>query len=103
MTDRLAKLLQILAAEPDDAFTHYGVAQEYAKLGDVPKAVEHYDRCLISDPAYCYAYYHKAKTLADDGQESAAITVLNSGIVTAKSVNDGKALGELTALLDSLT
>lgn len=103
MTDRLAKLLKILAVEPNDAFTHYGVAQEYAKLGDVPKAVEHYDRCLAADPAYCYAYYHKAKTLADDGQEPVAIATLTTGIQTAREVKDAKALGELTSLLDSLT
>jgi tetratricopeptide (TPR) repeat protein len=103
MSDRLTKLLKILVAEPDDAFTHYGVAQEYAKLGDVPKAVEHFDRCLVTDPNYCYAYYHKAKTLADNDHTPEAIATLKSGIETAGRVNDGKALGELTSLLDSLT
>ena len=103
MTDRLAKLLKILAVEPTDAFTLYGVAQEYAKLGDTPNAVAHYDRCLAADPAYCYAYYHKARTQQDSGDEPAAIATLLLGIETAKRVNDSKALGELTALLDSLT
>ncbi len=103
MNDRLAKLLKILAAEPTDAFTLYGVAQEYAKIGDTASAVSHYDRCLAADPAYCYAYYHKAKTQADSGDEPAAIATLKVGIETAGRVNDGKALGELAALLDSLT
>ena len=103
MNDRLAKLLKILALEPTDAFTLYGVAQEYAKIGDTASAVAHYDRCLAADPGYCYAYYHKAKTQVDSGDESAAIATLKLGIETAKRVNDGKALGELTALLDSLT
>src|SRR5438552_3153283 len=62
---RLDKLRKILAAEPTDAFTLYGVAQEYAKAGDTASAVEFYNRCLAADPAYCYAYYHKAKCQAD--------------------------------------
>ncbi len=100
---RLAQLQKILASEPGDAFTLYGIAQEYAKQGDVARAVEHYDRCIAADPDYCYAYYHKAKALADDGQEEQAITALKAGIGVAKRLNDGKALSELSALLDSLT
>lgn len=99
---RLNKLLALLAAEPHDAFTLYGAAQEYAKLGDAAAAVAHYDRCLAVDPGYCYAYYHKARTLADDGQEPAAIAALRAGIDAAQRAGDGKVLGELTTFLDSL-
>ena len=101
--NRLDQLQKILALEPNDPFTLYGLAQEYAKQGNVAQAVEHYDRCIIADPDYCYAYYHKAKTLADDGQEQQAIATLKSGIAVAKRLNDAKALSELSALLDSLT
>jgi tetratricopeptide (TPR) repeat protein len=102
---RLDKLLRILTAEPGDAFTLYGVAQEYAKRGspgDPERAVEFYDKCLAADPGYCYAYYHKARVQADAGQTEAAVATLRLGIATARKAADGKALGELTALLDSL-
>lgn len=104
MSPRLTQLLKILATEPNggDPFTLYGIAQEYAKAGDVANAVTFYDRCLAADPAYCYAYYHKAKTLADHDRTPEAIAVLNTGIAAAKRVHDAKALGEMQGLLDTL-
>lgn len=103
MTDRLDKLLKILAAEPNDAFTLYGVAQEYAKLGRIAPAIEHFDRCLAVDPGYCYAYYHKAKVQADHDQLEGALATLHAGIAAAKSARDAKALNEMQALMDSLS
>ena len=103
MSDRLAKLLKILSVEPGDAFTLYGVAQEYAKAGDTAKAVDYFDRCLAADPAYSYAYYHKARAQADAGDTEAAIATLKAGQAAAKQTGDGKALSEIGALLDSLT
>ncbi len=100
---RLDKLLKILAAEPGDAFTLYGIAQEYSKAGDAARAVEFYDRCLAANPAYCYAYYHKAKTQADAGDPNGATATLRSGLEVAKHAGDAKAAGEIAALLDSLT
>ncbi len=102
---RLPQLLKLLAVEPGggDAFTLYGVAQEYAKLGDAPKAIEFYDKCLLADPAYCYAYYHKAKVQSDHDDPAAAAATLRTGIEVAKRAGDGKALSEMTTFLDSLT
>jgi tetratricopeptide (TPR) repeat protein len=100
MVNRLDKLLQILAAEPGDAFTLYGVAQEYAKQDDLAKAVSYYDQCLAADPAYCYAYYHKARILIDHDQGAAAAGVLKQGLAVAKKAGDGKAMSEMQSLLD---
>lgn len=101
--NRLDKLLKLLSVEPDDAFTLYGVAQEYAKLGDHAKAIEHYDRCLAVDPSYCYAYYHKARAQADAGDVPAALRTLTEGLAVARKAHDQKASGELAALRDSLS
>ena len=101
--DRLGKLLKILAADPGDAFTHYGVAQEYAKAGDVARAVEHYDLCLKADPTYAYACYHKAKMLGEHDRVADAVAAINEGIGIARAARDTKALSELQTLLDSLT
>lgn len=103
--DRLAKLLKILALEPGggDAFTLYGVANEYAKTGDAAKAIEFYDKCLAADPHYCYAYYHKAKVQADNDDTAAAAATLRAGIEVAKRTADGKAQNEMLSLLDSIT
>jgi len=102
MSDRLAKLTKLLEADPADTFVLYGLAQEYAKQGDTAKAVEFYDRCLATDPAYCYAYFHKARTLQDAGNPNAAITTVKEGLVAAKKAQDSHAASELSGLLDEL-
>lgn len=97
-TPRLARLHQLLAADPRDAFTLYALAQEHAKAGDFGEAVAFFDRCLEVDPAYCYAYYHKARAQQSAGQRAAARTTALAGVQAAQRAGDAKALGELSTL-----
>ncbi len=101
----LAQLEKLLAAEPDDPFLWYGIAQEHAKAGagGVAKAVEAYDKCLSLDPLYCYAYFHKARCLSDAGRAAEAVAVVKSGLAAAKQAQDSHAESELSGLLDELT
>lgn len=96
------QLLRVLAVEPNDPFTLYGLAQEYAKAGRTAEAVEHYDRCLAADPTYCYAYFHKAKALEDAGREADAIQTLRAGLAAAKASGDAHAASEIAGYLDML-
>jgi tetratricopeptide (TPR) repeat protein len=80
----------------------YGLAQEYAKLGNIAQAVEHFDRCLASDGSYFYAYYHKARALHSGGLRNQAIEAARAGLVAAKAGGDAKARSELQALLDEM-
>ena len=98
----IAQLTKLLEAEPHDAFLLYGLAQEYAKSGDTLRAVEHFDRCLAADPAYCYAYYHKAKALIAASRVEEAREVIEAGMAKAREVGDAHARGELQALLCDL-
>jgi tetratricopeptide (TPR) repeat protein len=99
---RVAQLERLLAAEPNDPFVLYGLANEYAKLGRVDEAVAFYDRCLAADPGYLYAYYHKGKTLGDADRTAEAVTTLKVGLEKAKAARDAKAANEIGGLLDSL-
>ncbi|MBX3316530.1 MAG: tetratricopeptide repeat protein [Phycisphaeraceae bacterium] len=96
------QLFKVLAAEPNDPFTLYGLAQEYAKAGRTADAVAHYDKCLAADPTYCYAYYHKAKALEDAGFLAEAIETLHAGKAAAKKAGDSHALSEISGYLDML-
>jgi len=101
--DRLSKLLALHAADPADAFCLYGIAQEHARAGRHGEALEWYDRTLAADPAYCYAYYHKARSLEDLGRALDACATLRAGLDAARRAGDGHALSELNAYLDQLT
>ena len=101
----IAQLEKMLAADPGDAFILYGLAQEHAKVGGAAghgKAVEFYDRCLAADPAYCYAYFHKARSLAAMEKTAEAVQTVRAGIAAAKKAGDGHAESELNGLLDEL-
>lgn len=98
----IEQLLKVLATEPNDPFTLYGLAQAYAKAGRTAEALDHYDRCLVADPGYCYAYFHKAKALEDAGRVAEAAGVLRAGIVVAKRVGDSHAASEMSGYLDMI-
>lgn len=102
MPTRLEQLTKLLALDPADAFVLYGLAQEHAKLGDHAAAVGFYDRCLAADPAYCYAYYHKARSQQAAGDLPGARATVLAGITAAHRAGDSKAAGELSTLQTEL-
>jgi tetratricopeptide (TPR) repeat protein len=98
--DQLEKLLKI---DPNDAFVLYGIAHEHANLGAHDRAIEFYDRCLAVDPSYCYAYYHKARSLESSGRSDDAAVVIRAGIEASKKAGDAHAVSELQGLLSHLS
>ena len=98
--DRLAQLVKMLDAAPDDAFCLYGLAHEYAKRGELDNAILHFDRTIRVDPDQCYAYYHKARTLDDADRPDEARTVARAGLDRARIIGDAHAAAELQAMLD---
>lgn len=96
-------LERLLRDEPGDAFLLYGLAHEYAKAGRHEDAVASFDRSLAADPASCYGYYHKARSLVALQRIPEAVQALRAGIEQARAGSDSHALSELSALLDELT
>lgn len=99
----IERLEKMLALDPSDTFVLYALAQEHAKAGDHGRAVEFYDRCLGVDRAYCYAYYHKAKSLEELNRGADAVETLREGLEAARVAGDEKAMGEIAGYLDALT
>ncbi len=96
----IPQLEKLLAAEPNDTFLLYGLAQEHAKAGNASQAVAFYDRVLALDPHYCYAYFHKAKVQHESGELQSALATVRAGLDAARKAGDRQALGELSGLLD---
>lgn len=94
--EALEKLLQ---ADPGDPFILYGLAHEHAKLGQHETAVGFYDRCIAADAGYCYAYYHKARSLQELDRIDEAVETLKQGTKKAREAGDGHAVSELQALM----
>ena len=102
MTDRLTQLLKLHERDPRDPFLCYGVALEHRKAGRPRESIEWFDRALACDPLYCYAYFQKAKSLSDLGEDDAARETLTLGLTQARKAGDAKAQSEIAELLASL-
>lgn len=100
--DRLSQLRNLLEMDPHDAFCMYGIAMEYAKSGHHEKAIAWFDQTITTDPAYCYAWYHKARCQEESGDSKAAVDTLEQGIERANEIGDMHALEEMTALHQSI-
>lgn len=101
-SSRLEKLHRLLAAEPNDPFCLYGIAQEHAKAGDVEVAIEWYDRAVAADPTHAYARFHKARLLETLGRLDEARDELRRGLEAARGTGDGKAISEIAGALEAL-
>lgn len=98
----LQQLERLLALDPADAFVLYAIAQEHAKQGRHEGAVAFYDRCLAANALYCYAYFHKARSLEASGSIAAARATLEAGLTASKEAGDAKAISEISGYLATL-
>ena len=104
-TPRMEQLEDLLRQDPDDPFLRYGVALEYASVGDD-------DTCarmlleLIARPAgppYIPAYLQAGQVLIRLERYEEAREVLRQGIEAAQAAGDPHAAGEMQGFLDSIT
>jgi tetratricopeptide (TPR) repeat protein len=102
MSDRLAQLEKLLAADPADADIPYMMGLEHAKADDPETAIVWLDKTLALDPGYHYAYFQKAKQLSALGEDEQAHAVLDAGIAKATADGHHKAVGELQELKAAL-
>ena len=101
-TSRLQHIQEMLKNEPEDSFLNYALALEYAKTGDVKKAIELIEKLLQQNENYLGAYYQLGKYYEQIEQQQSAINTYKKGIVIAQLQNDKKTLGELNEALITL-
>ena len=102
MSDRIAHLTKLLAADPSDPDLPYMLALEHANAGRRDEAMTWLDKTIALSPNYSYAYYQKAKLFAQIGDAAAARAVLNEGLGKARETGDEKAQRELAELLEGI-
>jgi tetratricopeptide (TPR) repeat protein len=100
--DRLAMLLKMVAAKPDEPFVRYGLAMEYRKLTRTDEAIAAFDTLIDRHPDYVPAYLMFGNMLDGLGRREQAILVYERGLAAAEQSGDDHALGELRAARDGL-
>jgi Tfp pilus assembly protein PilF len=101
-SERLEKLQQMLAREPNDTFLLYGIALEQKKLGDAQAALKFLERVIEIDSGYCYAYHQKGLVFESLGDVDAAKAAYRDGIAAAKRKGDAHAQSEIEQALEML-
>jgi predicted Zn-dependent protease len=100
--DRISLLTEVLTQNPNDAFARYGLAMEYAKAGDVERALEEFGKLLAAHPEYTAGYFMAAQTLVNANRTDEAKKMLVEGIASARRTGNQHAQSEMTAMLDEL-
>ena len=99
---RRQKLEQLLAQNPNDPFSRYGVALECLREGDIPGAESHFKTLLEANPDYVPGYQMYAQTLAQHNRAEEAKSLLTRGIAAANRQGNQHARSEMEGLLAQL-
>lgn len=97
---RLQNLFAFLQADPQDAFTLYSIAYEYAAQDEHKTAVQYFRQLRSLHPDYTGLYLHLGRSLRALGLEDEAIATLQEGVAVATRVRDMHAKGELLRELE---
>jgi tetratricopeptide (TPR) repeat protein len=100
--NRLEILQNMVAQNPNDSFSRYGLAMEYANSGSLGKAVEEYEALLSVNPDYAAAYYHGGQALEKLGRLDDARRMYARGLETTRRTGDAHTNSEIQAALDIL-
>jgi len=95
-------LTELVEKAPNDSFARYGLAMEWARLGDHSKALEHFRKLWEANPDYVGAYFQAGQLLLRMGRKDEARRVLSQGIAAAGRTGDLHAKSEMEAALAEL-
>jgi tetratricopeptide (TPR) repeat protein len=90
---------QMAENAPQDAMIWYGLASEYTKLENWPRAAEALRRVLEINPDYTAAYQMLGTALDNQGEREEARRVWQEGIRTAERTGAWKARQHMEGLL----
>lgn len=101
-TNRLEILKSLVAQNPHDTFSRYGLAMEYRNSGDLEAAIREFQSLIAANPDYVPAYFHGGQTLERSARVEEARALYRSGIDAAVRTGDAHARSELEAALGML-
>jgi len=100
--DKIAMLIEILQANPADAFARYGLAMAYASEGKTDEALREFAVGIDKNPDYVPAYQMSAQTLVKLGRYDEARERLQAGMAACERTGNGHAASEMGAMLEEL-
>ena len=99
---RIDVLKNMVAQNPNDSFSRYGLAMEYAQSGNLEQAITEYNTLLSGNPKYAAGYYHAGQAFEKLGRLDEARAMYRKGIEITTQIGDLHTRSELQAALDIL-
>jgi predicted Zn-dependent protease len=100
--NRLEILKSMVAQNPRDSFSRYGLAMEYRNAGDLEAAATEFRALIADNPDYVAAYFHGGQTLERLNRTSEAADLYRCGVEAAGRTGDQHARAEIQAALEML-
>jgi tetratricopeptide (TPR) repeat protein len=99
---RLEILQGLVAQNPSDGFSRYGLAMEYRNGGDLAAAAREFRTLIAAHPDYSAAYFHGGQTLERLGLPAEARELYLQGIEATTRKGDFHTRDEIQGALDLL-
>lgn len=94
---------KMLAAGKDNPLLRFTLGNEYLKINNPARAVEHLRAAVIQDPGYSAAWKILGKALTDTQDREGARSAYASGIAAATAKGDKQAAKEMAVFMKRLT
>ena len=88
-------LEKLIGTPRDGALLRYSIGLQYAKAGDLARAIEHLREAVRRDPQYSAAWKALGRALADSGEPAQALEAYRLGIEAAQKKGDKQAEREM--------
>jgi predicted Zn-dependent protease len=92
----ISQLEKLLGTPRDGALLRYSLGVEYAKIGDLARAIQYLRDAVARDPLYSAAWRALGKALVDSNLPEEALSAYREGIEAAKKKGDRQAEKEMT-------
>lgn len=99
---RVEQFREIVAMDPDDYFSHYGLASALFEEGCYAEAVQEFRECVRLKPEYSAAIRDLGKALEKIGAADEAMQVYRQGIPVAERNGDLQTVKEMQVFLRRL-
>ncbi len=102
MSSRIDEIRTIIATNPKDPFSQYGLAMEYKRLGLFSEANQAFTQLAAEFPAYVPQYLMHGNLLVEMARIEEAKQVYRHGILVAEKAQNYHAKGELSQALSQI-
>ncbi len=99
---RIVKLQALLERDPNDSFSRYALALEYAGVSDISRAIQLLLEVLERDPSYVPAFQQVGYLYQRIGEREKAVEMFRRGMTVAAQQGDHHARNEMQEALDEL-